>query len=851
MNNSVRELTDYINRAENINNEFIARNLARLSPVVTINQTNREVLELLSKYKEIIGLPVLENQNPIGLINRKVFMNEMAKPFRRDLFAGKSCTIFMDHQPLIVDQHINFNELSIKVISSSAKSLNDGFIVTGHHGRYLGIGTADDLVKVVSSVQTEKNRLLLQSENRFRTFSELLPQLVWSAIPNGALDYVNQRMVDVLGIAYENIIHSGWFYAIHPDDRSKYIDVWKQSLISGQSYEIDCRLRHRSGDFCWYFARVVAQTDVNGQILKWHGTLTDITERKETEMKLLLMAQIFESTLESVMIMDAQANIIDVNEAFTKISGYSREEVLGKAPQVLNSAYQNTQFYHSIWQAIKSTGHWAGEIWNSRKNGDVYSEWLRLAAIYDSERTVTHYVGIASDNTIQKQQENKLKLIAHYDGLTGIPNRVLLIERMREALNQHRRLQKLLAVCYLDVDGFKLVNDHYGHNAGDTVLVEIARRIEQNIRGGDTAARIGGDEFVILLLCLENIEECYTILQRLLNAIAEPIAIHKQTVKVTASLGVTFFPDDNEDGDTLLRHADHAMYISKQSGKNCFHTFDRFLDAQVRNHHEEIIRLADALKKQEFVLFFQPKVDMQTMHIVGAEALIRWQHPDLGLLPPCDFLPTIENSYLDIAIGEWVISKALDQILVWEQSGWKIEVAINISAQHLQTEGFAEYLKNQLKTRQEVLTQFLQIEILETAALENISKVIGIIESCCELGINFALDDFGTGYSSLSYLRRLPVQTLKIDQTFVRDMLNDDADAAIVKGIIGLAESFNRQTVAEGVETMQHFEALKLMGCDIAQGYGIAKPMPAQDFIAWCEMWSRKHNLFCNGNFKN
>lgn len=432
-----------------------------------------------------------------------------------------------------------------------------------------------------------------------------------------------------------------------------------------------------------------------------------------------------------------------------------------------------------------------------------------------------------------KQHEAELRRVAHYDLLTGIPNRALLADRMSQAIAQTSREQNMMAVCYLDLDGFKPINDTLGHDAGDHVLVEIAKRIDNAIRGGDTSARLGGDEFVVLLLGLSRGEECVATLERLLAVISLPMTYKEKTIYVSASIGVSIYPMDDEDPDILMRHADQAMYLAKQTGKNRFHIYDPAMDRRSRVQHEFLKSIRHALEHNQFELHYQPKISMRSKELLGAEALIRWRHPERGILPPSEFLRLVENTELDIEIGEWVTATALSQIDQWRKSGLDIEVSINISGYHLESSGFVEKLHQQLSLYPDLPTGKLQIEVLETVALNDIAVVREIIESCRKIGIGFALDDFGTGYSSLSYLSALPVDVLKIDQSFVRDMLEDKGDMAIVQGIIALARAFDRKIVAEGIETEAQYKALLDMDCEVGQGYWIAKPMMASAMIAW------------------
>ena len=488
----------------------------------------------------------------------------------------------------------------------------------------------------------------------------------------------------------------------------------------------------------------------------------------------------------------------------------------------------------------QNTGHFVSEIRLACKDGSW--KWMLCRGTgsqHNAEGVPTLMVGTFSDITLLKQHEKQLERIAHFDALTGIPNRVLLADRLKQALAHSKREGSILAVCYLDLDGFKLVNDTMGHEAGDRVLIEVTKRIKDTIRGDDTVARLGGDEFAVLLQGLNASEECAASLNRLLEAISQPIEINHKLFEVSASIGVSLYPGDDFDADTLLRHADQAMYIAKQSGKNRYYLYDAENDQRARTHHEFLRRLALALTNNEFELYYQPKVDMRSLQLVGAEALIRWNHPERGVLAPSEFLLAIEGTTLDVELGDWVVTRALAQLDEWHQAGLMLELSINISARHLQTVDFPWKLKRKLLRYPNLPKGSLQIEVLETAALEDIPRVSDTIERCHRIGVSFALDDFGTGYSSLSYLGRLPVDALKIDQSFIRNMLHDKGDRAIVQGVIALAKAFDRKIVAEGVETEDLFRELLEMGCEYGQGYGIARPMPAGELPVWLKKWNR------------
>tara|TARA_R110000744_G_scaffold151810_2_gene265449 strand:- start:5322 stop:7676 length:2355 start_codon:yes stop_codon:yes gene_type:complete len=447
--------------------------------------------------------------------------------------------------------------------------------------------------------------------------------------------------------------------------------------------------------------------------------------------------------------------------------------------------------------------------------------------------------GTHQDITERKQSVEKLERIAHFDVLTNLPNRVLLADRLSQAMLQCSRHKKSLAVVFLDLDGFKAVNDAYGHNMGDKLLIALSHSMKGALREGDSLARIGGDEFVAVLTDLITDIDCQPILERLLSAASEPVTIGDKVLNVSASIGFTIYPQDNVDTDQLIRHADQAMYVAKESGKNRYHLFDTAQDDAVKVQLESLEAIRGALDNHQFLLHYQPKVNMKTGTVTGVEALIRWQHPERGLLNPIEFLPAIENSPMNIEMGEWVIDTALKQIGKWQAMGIIFPdcTSVNISAVQLQQPNFTDRLMALLAAHPDVEPRYLELEVLETSALDDVHNVSKIMDNCIALGVKFALDDFGTGYSSLTYLRRLPASLIKIDQSFVRDMLHDADDLAIVEGVIALARSFKRNVIAEGVETIEHGTTLLQLGCELAQGYGIARPMPASDIPAWISEW--------------
>lgn len=549
----------------------------------------------------------------------------------------------------------------------------------------------------------------------------------------------------------------------------------------------------------------------------------------ETYRRVVDVAAIFSET-------DLDGRITYVNDPFCVISGYSRDELLGQNHRILNSGHHPAEFFIDMWRTIAQGRVWKGEVCNRAKDGSLYWVDSTMVPLLDEATgRVRRYVSIRFDVSEKLRLLHTLQWRVGHDVLTGLPNRAFLSDLLNQALEFSRRQAIPLAVCMLDLDGFKAVNDGYGHASGDLLLVEVAARLRGIMRGEDVVARLAGDEFVLILRYVHDAEQLHAALRRVLGAISAPYSILGQTIHVDASIGVTLFPVDDEDADTLLRHADQAMYLAKQGGRNRFHLFDVSLDQEVKATHQTVALMRQALANGEFRLVYQPKVNMRTGCVVGFEALMRWQHPHEGLLQPKAFLPLVAQTDVIIDIGEWVIDQVMAQMQAWRQAGYEWPVSLNIAARHFQCGDFVERLRALLMRHAEVPPHMLDLEIIESVAIENIQRVSQCLQDCQTLGVRFSLDDFGTGYSSLSYLKRLPSQTIKIDRSFVRDILHDQDDLALTTAVIGLARAFGREVIAEGLESAEHGRLLMSLGCDVAQGYFIARPMAADEVPAWVE----------------
>ncbi|MDO9323033.1 MAG: EAL domain-containing protein [Pseudomonas sp.] len=708
------------------------------------------------------------------------------------------------------------------------------------------VDATGQVLKLYGTVQdiTERKLISLKlqvSEERLQMAVEATTDGLWDwDLPSGWI-YRSAQYYQVTGYSAAEDTHDFEFFKrmLHCDDLSmalSQIDAHRQGKTAG--LEFDCRIVTRSGEIRWMCVkgRVVLRNEA-GEPLRMVGTLADISQRKSFELAQVEVATVFENSYEGIMVTNAARCITKINPAFTRITGYCEAEILGQTPKLLSSGRHGPQFYEQMWDSLTQHDFWRGEIWNRRKSGEIFAELLSISVVRDATGVIQRYISVFADISQLKAHELELDRIAHYDPLTGSPNRRLLADRLAQSIIRSTRSGKSLAVCFLDLDGFKAINDQYGHATGDQLLIGVTENLKHVLRAEDTQARLGGDEFVLLLSDINSPEECALILERVLSAISSPIQVEDGLLSVSASIGVSLYPDDNADADTLLRHADQAMYLAKESGKNRYHLFDPESDRKAQTHRKYLDLLGSALANAEFVLYYQPKVDLINGEIIGVEALIRWQNPEKGLLAPAEFLPHINGSHLEKTFGEWVINAAVAQAASWYESGLNIVVSANVSASHLLQPDFYADLRKALARYPAFPASHFELEVLETAAIADIEQAVVILQQCRELGVHFALDDFGTGYSSLTYLRRLPVDTLKIDQSFVRDMLNDSDDLGIVEGVIRLAGAFNRQVIAEGVETLAHGAVLLRLGCRLAQGYGIARPMPADQFIDWSLRW--------------
>jgi diguanylate cyclase (GGDEF)-like protein/PAS domain S-box-containing protein len=641
---------------------------------------------------------------------------------------------------------------------------------------------------------------------------------------------VNRRMLEITGYSREELEGSSteFLYASRP----LFEKVGQEGyplLAQGKNYDTETQFRRKDGSVIWVrlSGRMI---DLSAPVSGSLWVIDDITARKSAEERLLLWAKLLEGSTQAITITDAYNHILMVNRAFTEVTGYTLEEVRGKNPRLLKSGRHDLAFYREMWMALKEIGHWQGEIWNRRKNGEVYPEWLSISTVRNPQGNLTHYIGIFSDITERRAADERIHYLAHYDSLTGLPNRALLNARLEQVIAAAHRCGRHAAVLFLDLDRFKNINDSLGHPIGDLLLQAVGARLKGDLRESDIASRIGGDEFIIVLPDLGAAEDAAVAARHLFDTLSKPFSISGHELSVTASIGISVFPQHGQDVESLIKNADAALYHAKNTGRNNYQFYTEDMNARALEILALENELRRALRREEFVLYYQPQADIHSGQIVGAEALIRWQHPDRGLVGPNTFIPLAEERGLIVPLGNWVLYSACQQNRRWQtEVSRAIPVAVNISALQFRQREFLGKVTDVL--RETGLDPcYLELELTESILMHDAEAAIAMVRALKAMGVKLSIDDFGTGYSSLSYLQRFPIDRLKIDGSFVRDMTTHPDAAAITQITISLAKSLNLKVIAEGVKTLEQVELLRAQGCDEVQGYYLSRPLPADEF---------------------
>lgn len=724
-------------------------------------------------------------------------------------------------------------------LASTAQAVHLGNLAlrAREHGPLEVANVAREFNHMLATLQ-QSSAQLRESEARYARAVNGANDGIWERDFEHDTEYLSPRWKQLLGYADHELSStpSTFIQHLHPDDLARVQQAIRNHCEHGAPYGLEMRLRCKNGNYRWFYSRGQAEFDPTGRALRLAGSMTDITERKLAETELRIAATAFESQ-EGMIVTSPNGTVLRVNRAFTQITGYESQEIIGHNLRLLQSGRHDAEFYQAMWRSLLQDGAWQGEVWNRRKSGEIYPEYLMITAVKDQHGSVTNYVGTFTDITSKKAAADEIMSLAFYDPLTHLPNRRLLQDRLGQALAACVRNRWHGGLLFIDLDNFKTLNDTLGHQMGDALLQQVAHRLSSCVRESDTVARLGGDEFVVMLEglhpdAMEAAGQCRSVGQKILATLNAPYDIHGHAHRYGASIGATLFFDHQSNSDELLQQADIAMYQAKQGGRNLLCFFDPRMQTAISERASLEHELHLAIEQQQFCLHYQIQVDHR-LRPVGAEALLRWQHPERGMISPLQFIPLAEETGLILPIGQWVLETACAQLALWQQrpACAALVLAINVSAKQFRQPDFAEQVEQTLARHATNPTR-LKLELTESMLLDKADSVIHTIARLKALGLQLSLDDFGTGYSSLQYLKRLPLDQLKIDRSFVRDLADNDNDRVIVHTIIGMAQSLSLDVIAEGVETRLQQDILALKGCQHFQGYLFGKPLPLDEFEA-------------------
>lgn len=721
-------------------------------------------------------------------------------------------------------------------------------LVITEQDQLLGLLTRHDLIKTLQggyvhflneTIQVQRKELfkLGQQRSLFKLHDAALSatdNAIVIADRQAVIQWANPAFSRLTGYTLEESIEKPIRDLVNSgiQDDGFYAELWR-TILDGRVWHGELINKRKDKTRCHEEMTITPIRAEGKEITHFIAVKQDISKRKAYEEQLLEASAVMRHTHEGVVITDTTPSILAVNNAYEEITGYSSEEVIGKNPSIISAKREDKAFYEAMWQDIAKHGHWRGEIWNRRKNGEIFPQLLNISTVYDDNQTAVRYIGVFSDITQMKENQAQLEFMAHHDPLTGLPNRALIETLLQQELDQAHRHNHIGGVLFIDLDHFKPVNDSFGHLAGDELLRAVAKRLGARLREGDSLGRLGGDEFILLLSMLNDPQDAAVVARDLIAALNKPFQLSGgHEVYIGGSVGISLSPQDGNTVSELMKNADAAMYLAKESGRNQFSFYTPELNADARNKLTLENELRRALQQNELTLHYQPKVDLISGRIIGAEALSRWQQAGGNWISPAQFIPLAEKSSLILDIGNWVIEQSCRQVRHWLELGMQdICIAINISARQFRSGNLDQQLAEAFE-RHGIAAQHLEIELTESMLMQEPKRAIETMHKLKQLGLKIALDDFGTGYSSLGYLSRFPIDTLKIDQSFVRGVVTDPDDAEIASAIIGLAHRMKLRVVAEGVETADQLAFMRSNHCDELQGYYFSKPLPADDFAA-------------------
>ncbi|HAF45350.1 MAG TPA: PAS domain S-box protein [Gallionellaceae bacterium] len=793
------ELSDLFNDLENIQNSVGF-------PVMVCN-AGLELIRFNSPAAALFSLSTVSIKQPITNMRLPVGMKEFSTAVHEAITSNR-----------VGETHIFSNErhylLHVSPYETKLRGTRGAIIVLLDHTE-----------RLVAERDTRKNREILLAIMNNSTSIISLKDLA------GRYEFVNSQFEKFFGLSSQDLLGKTdtqvMSRKIADDFRTKELDVVRLRT----SLEFEDHLAFSTGQERFLHSIRFPLLTEDGVVYSICTQSADVTEHKRAEDQLRLAARVFDRSGEGIVVTDAHQRILTVNHAFTQVTGYSPEEAIGGTPKMLASGKQDASFYKSMWSHLETHGWWQGEVWNKRKTGEVYPEWLTINAVHDPEGNVINYVGIFSDISVVKESQRKVEFLATHDELTGLPNRALFLDRLRQAIAHSERSESTFAVLFIDLDNFKVINDSMGHAAGDDLLKEISARLRDCVRGGDTVARFGGDEFA-LLIEEASVAEAEMTAHRIADAMLRPHPIGRQNVYPGASIGICLYPNDGVDPETLLKNADSAMYQAKDGGKRGHHFFTDELKRVADERLKLETELRGAIERDELFLMYQPQVDIGSGRLVGVEALVRWQHPAEGLIPPSKFIPLAEKTGIIDRLGEWVAATACRQMAAWVKQGHAIpRVSINVSPYQFRRSNIPAMMLR-LLSQHGLDAHRVMLELTESALAEDTEQAQQVLQELKSLGIRLSIDDFGTGYSSLAYLRRLPIFELKIAQNFVTDIAHDADAQAIAKTILLMAQALGFSVVAEGIETEDQLAVLRNAGCDIGQGYLFAHPLRSEELIA-------------------